>query len=53
MSNRLTRLALLVAFALPLAGCFLYTEQPAQPAPVVVLQPSPPSGSVVVQPNTP
>lgn len=51
MPIRLTRLLLLASLGLPLAGCFAYTETPAQPAPVVVQQPPPPSGSIVVQPS--
>jgi hypothetical protein len=51
MASRLSRVTLLAALALPLAGCISYTEQQPQPAPVVVQQPPPPSGSVVVPAN--
>ncbi len=53
MPTRISRLLLLAALGLPLAGCFSYSEQPQQPAPVVVQPPPPPSGSVVVEPPPP
>jgi len=49
MSTILSRIVLLAAVILPLAGCFSYTETP-KPAPVVVVPAAPPSGTVTVQP---
>jgi PBP1b-binding outer membrane lipoprotein LpoB len=50
MTMLLTRVAAIAALALPLAGCFSYTEVPARaPAPVVVQQP-PSSTTTVVRP---
>jgi hypothetical protein len=50
MSTIPSRIVLLAAVILPLAGCLSYTEAP-KPAPVVVVPPAaPPSGTVTVQP---
>ncbi len=56
MTTLITRVAATAALALPLAGCFSYTEVPAtRPAPVVVQQPPPPPppgySTTVVQPT--
>jgi hypothetical protein len=54
MTTLLTRVAAIAALALPLAGCFSYTEVPARaPAPVVVQQPPPPPpyGTTVYRPT--
>lgn len=47
MPKTAIRACALAALALPLAGCFSYSEQP-KPAPVVVQQPPPANSTVVV-----